>query len=83
MSTACKDLIPLRRAAKEIAKACGVSREEQVTMRTTIWEDNVGALTLANLELPQMTPRSKATSQAFKKNDQYHAHSTSKIKICV
>ena len=60
MSTACKDLIPLRRAAKEIAKACGVSREEQVTMRTTIWEDNVGALTLANLELPQMTPRSKA-----------------------
>ena len=60
MSTACKDLIPLRRTAKEIAKACGVSREERVSMRTTIWEDNVGALTLANLELPQMTPRSKA-----------------------
>ena len=29
-------------------------------MHTTIWEDNVGAMTLANLELPQMTPRSKA-----------------------
>ena len=60
LSTACKELIPLRRAAKEIAKACGVSREERASMHTTIWEDNVGALTLANLELPQMTPRSKA-----------------------
>ena len=60
MSTACKELIPLRRAAKEIAKACGVSREERASMHTTIWEDNVGALTLANLELPLMTPRSKA-----------------------
>ena len=58
MSTACKELIP--RAAKEIAKACGVSNEERASMHTTIWEDNVGALTLANLELPQMTPRSKA-----------------------
>ena len=60
LSTACKELIPLRRAAKEIAKACGVSREERASMHTTIWEDNVGAMTLANLELPQMTPRSKA-----------------------
>ena len=60
LSTACKEPIPLRRAAKEIAKACGVSREERASMHTTIWEDNVGAMTLANLELPQMTPRSKA-----------------------
>ena len=30
-------------------------------MHTTIWEDNgVGVMTLANLELPKMTPRSKA-----------------------
>jgi len=28
-------------------------------MHTTIWEDNVGALTLAKMELPRMTPRSK------------------------
>jgi hypothetical protein len=26
----------------------------------TIWEDNVGALTLANLDLPRLTPRSKS-----------------------
>jgi hypothetical protein len=37
-----------------------VPNEERASMHTTIWEDNVGALTLANLELPQMTPRSKA-----------------------
>ena len=28
-------------------------------MKTTIWEDNVDALTLAKMELPRMTPRSK------------------------
>ena len=28
-------------------------------LHSTIWEDNVGALTLAHLELPRMTPRSK------------------------
>ena len=54
------DLISLQKTAKEIAKACGVSIEEQVTMYTTILEDNLGAFTLANLELPQMTPRSNA-----------------------
>ena len=60
LSTACKELIPLRRLVAEIADAVGMERDKVDTMHTTIWEDNVGALTLANLELPRLTPRSKS-----------------------
>lgn len=60
MSTACKELIPLLRAMKETTHACGSTREEKASSaHTTIWKDNVGALTLARLELPQITPRSE------------------------
>lgn len=58
-STSCRELIPLRSLVKEISKAVGISDEELASLHTTIWEDNVGALTLANMELPRMTPRSK------------------------
>ena len=57
MSTVCRVLIPLRDLLKEVALALDVRNEDIVSMHTTIWEDNVGALTLANLELPRMTPR--------------------------
>ena len=33
--------------------------DEVANLHSTILEDNVGALTLAHLELPRMTPRSK------------------------
>ena len=58
-STSCRELIPLRALVQEISKAVGLSDEELASLHTTIWEDNVGALTLANMELPRMTPRSK------------------------
>jgi hypothetical protein len=60
LSTACKELIPLRRLLAEIADAVGMERDKVDTMHMTIWEDNVGALTLANLDLPRLTPRSKS-----------------------
>ena len=59
MSTVCRELIPLRDLIKEVAAALDVSNEDVASMHTTIWEDNVGALTLARMELPRMTPRSK------------------------
>ena len=55
----CRELNPLRDLIKEVAAALDVSNEDVVSMHTTIWEDNVGALTLAKMELPRMTPRSK------------------------
>lgn len=65
LSTACKELIPIRNIASEIAEACGVTSEDVSSMHTTIWEDNVGCLTLANLELPLLTPRSKAIAVRY------------------
>ena len=59
LSTSCRELLPLRNLVKEIAIAVQVNVDEVATMKTNIWEDNMGALTLANMELPRMTPRSK------------------------
>jgi len=59
LSRACRALVPLRDLLKKVALALNVRNEDVMSMHTTIWEDNVGALTLANMELPRMTPRSK------------------------
>jgi hypothetical protein len=59
LSTACRELLPLQNLFKELAGALNVREDDIQSMHTTIWEDNVGAMTLANLELPRMTPRSK------------------------
>ena len=61
-STACRTLIPLRELVIELANAVKIPADDIAKMHTTIWEDNVGALTLAKLELPRMTPRSKHIS---------------------
>jgi len=49
----------LEETAPEVAGHLGVPNDDVLSMHTTIWEDNVGALTLAKMELPRMTPRSK------------------------
>ena len=61
-SMACRALIPLRELVLELANAVKIPSHEISNMHTTIWEDNVGALTLAKLELPRMTRRSKHIS---------------------
>jgi hypothetical protein len=53
LSTAMRDLIPLKGAVSEIASGMGLEDEKIVTIKSTIWEDNMGSLTLANMELPQ------------------------------
>ena len=37
----------------------GMEDRDVTTINTTVFEDNQGCLTLANLEPPRMTPRSK------------------------
>jgi hypothetical protein len=59
LSTAMHDLIPLKADVSEIASGVGLKNENSVTIKSTIWEDNMGALALANMELPRTTPRSK------------------------
>ena len=44
---------------EEVAAAVDVPLNDDTNFHCTIWEDNIGALTLSHLELPRMTPRSK------------------------
>jgi len=59
MSTSMRDVLPFRRLFLAVARAVGLSEETLTAFKTTVWEDNNGALTLANMEPGRMTPRSK------------------------
>jgi hypothetical protein len=58
VSQAMRDLLPLRGLMDVLAKGLNIERS-QLTKVSTVWEDNNGALALANKEAPMMTPRSK------------------------
>lgn len=59
LSTAMREVLPLRSLVEAVADACGINNECVSTFKTTVWEDNMGALSLANLDPGQHTPRSK------------------------
>lgn len=59
LSTACKDLLPLIHTMRELCIAVGLPKSFGANMHIKIHEDNVGALTLSQLEPKRMTPRSK------------------------
>ena len=59
MSTAIKDLIPLKRIIEAVAVGLDLGTDLITTLKSDVWEDNAGALALGNLELPRYTPRSK------------------------
>jgi hypothetical protein len=54
-----RDVLPLCNLAIEISKGVGMSGKMPTNFKTTVWEDNKGALKLA-MEPSQTTPRSKA-----------------------
>jgi hypothetical protein len=53
-------VLPLRNLAIEISKGVGMSGNAPTTFKTTVWEDNNGALKVATMEPGRTTPRSKA-----------------------
>ena len=57
LSTSMQELVPLRQLVEEIAVALCVTERLIVRTHSTVFEDNNGALALANL--PHLTPRSK------------------------
>ena len=59
LSTACRDIIPLQELVAELSTVYQMTTEETPVIRSTVYEDNEGALRLANMELPRTTPRSK------------------------
>ena len=54
-----RSLLPLQRLFKGTAKGLGLTREQTTTFKTSVWEDNQGCHTLANMEPGRITPRSK------------------------
>jgi len=52
------DLLPMRNLVQEVCASFDIPREK-VTAISMIWEDNNGALKLANKTLPICTPGSK------------------------
>ena len=59
LSSAMREFIPLQRILLEITDKLKFDVVNASTLRSMIWEDNNGCLTLATLEPPRMTPRSK------------------------
>jgi hypothetical protein len=59
LSTACRDLLPLQDLVKEVAAACGAEEGKNISIMSTIYEDNEPCKKLAMMELPRMTNRSK------------------------
>jgi hypothetical protein len=60
MAMAMRDVLPLRNLTIEISKGVGMSGNAPTTFKTTVWEDNNGALKLGTMEPVRTTPRSKA-----------------------
>jgi hypothetical protein len=58
LSMAMRDLLPLRELLISLSPSLGGSDRHRSTFRTTVHEDNQGALSLANMEQGRVTPRS-------------------------
>ena len=59
LSSAMREVLPLRELVHTVAKGCGIAEACTTSFLTTVFEDNNGALTLANLDPGHQTPRSK------------------------
>ena len=59
LSMGMRDLLPFKRLLQAIFIGVGFKKSQQFTILCSVFEGNERALSLANLELPQMTPRSK------------------------
>ena len=59
LAACCQDLPPILDLVDEIGDAVGLAQTERPKMHVTIHEDNSGALTLANMIPPQLTPQLK------------------------
>ena len=59
LSIAMREVLPLRELVRTVADGVGIRNEVLTHFKVTVWEDNAGTLTLANLDPGQNTPRSK------------------------
>ena len=59
LSMAMRHLLPFKRLVQTIFMSVGFKMNQQFSILFSVFEDNTGAFSLANLELLLMTPRSK------------------------
>jgi hypothetical protein len=59
LSMAMREVLPLRDLVRVVGRGLKIDDKVMSTFKVTVWEDNMGALTLANLDPGQQTPRSK------------------------
>jgi hypothetical protein len=57
LSVTMREVLPFTYLVWTVATVVGIIAIESTTFNTTVWEDNIGALTLANLETGCHTPR--------------------------
>jgi len=57
LSLCMRDLLPFKRLFLAISHGVGLGDNVMTSFKTSVWEDNNGALTLVNMEPGQMTPR--------------------------
>eukprot|EP00957_Ditylum_brightwellii_P198330 15113078-Ditylum_brightwellii.AAC.1 len=58
LSTACRDLLPLKNLLEEVSVLFGLTKEKE-TIHTMIWENNEQSLQLVTTKLPRTTPQLK------------------------
>eukprot|EP00957_Ditylum_brightwellii_P117029 8926745-Ditylum_brightwellii.AAC.1 len=58
LSSAMRKLLPFQRLVQKVAEITGLKMGKS-KIRCTVWENNSGAMTLANMEPSRITPRSK------------------------
>ena len=56
LSVAMRDLLPFKRLVRSIFTGVGLKKNQEYNILCSVYEDNAGALALAILELPCMTP---------------------------
>ena len=69
MSTAMRELLWVRRLTADISRGLGITCDKRTVIRSTVFEDNEGAIHLA--KRPDMTPRTRHLSvkyHQFKEN---------------
>ena len=60
LSFAMKDVLPMQELVRTIGAACGIDEDVITNFKTTVYEDNLGALELAIKSPGHHTPRSKS-----------------------
>jgi hypothetical protein len=59
LSFAMRSVLPFKALVHSVTRGIGLEIYNVASFRTTVWEDNAGALQLANMEPGRITPRSK------------------------